>query len=109
MSERSRGDDGATRTGSNGSGPRKRLPGLHVLERAKEQLGVMTGRPPESVSSLEPSEDGWRLTIEVVEIEKIPDTTNVMARYEVEVDDDGNLLGFDLLHRYTRGQAEVDQ
>jgi hypothetical protein len=93
---------------SNGSKARKRLPGLHVLDRAKEQLAVLTGRMPETVSSLAPSDDGWRLTIEVLEIEKIPDTTSVMASYGIEVDDDGNVLEFDFLSRYNRGQMDSE-
>ena len=105
--DRSSQDD--KNSNSNGSKPRKRLPGLNVLDRAKEQLAVLTGRMPETISSLAPSDDGWKLTVEVLEIEKIPDTTSVMASYAIEVDDDGNVLEFDLLARYSRGQMDGDQ
>jgi Gas vesicle synthesis protein GvpO len=87
-------------------GPRKRLPGLQVFERCKEQLSVVTGREADTVSGFSPSEDGWEVIVEVVDIEKIPPTTSVMATYEVIVDDEGNLLEYHLASRYTRGQTK---
>jgi hypothetical protein len=87
-------------------GPRKRLPGLQVFERGKEQLSVVTGRTVDSVTGFSPSDDGWNLTVEMVDIEKIPPTTSVMVTYEVMVDDEGNLLEYHLTSRYTRGQTK---
>jgi hypothetical protein len=105
-SDGKRGEDGSQSDGSRR--PRKRLPGLQVFERAKEQLAVITGRSPDSVSAFAPSEDGWELTIEMVDIEKIPPTTSVMASYGVEVDDEGNILEYQLVDRYTRGQSREE-
>jgi hypothetical protein len=70
------------------------------------QLTEFTGRQPEAISSVEPDDGGWRLTVEVVELERIPASTNVMATYEAVVDDEGNLLRFQRLHRYHRNQAD---
>ena len=46
---------------------------------------------------------GWRVAVEVLELERIPSTTDVMATYEVRLDDEGELQGYRRVHRYLRG------
>jgi hypothetical protein len=105
-SSETRSSDGHRSEGPDGGRqrPKKRLPGLQVFERSKEQLEVITGRSSDSVSAFSPSDEGWDLTIEMIEVEKIPPTTNVMASYHVEVDDEGNILEYQLASRYIKGQ-----
>jgi hypothetical protein len=50
-------------------------------------------------------EDGWVVEFEVVEDRRIPSSSDVLALYEVEVDADGELLGFRRTRRYLRGQT----
>lgn len=73
------------------------------------QLTELLGRSPESVSSLKPTEEGWTARIEVVEIERIPETTSVLASYEVALRPDGQLLGYERGKRYTRAQVDNDK
>ncbi|WP_228984042.1 gas vesicle protein [Streptomyces sp. DH12] len=77
-----------------------------TLRLACEQLSQLTGQAPESVSSFERTDDGWRLTVEVVELSRIPDTTSLLASYEVELDGDGELTGYRRVRRYERGKAD---
>ena len=97
--ERSRRDGDGRSPGSAG-GIRR------IAQVASEQLGELTGRSPEFVSRIERTDEGWRLTVEVVEVERIPDTTSVMASYELRADDDGNLLGYARSRRYVRSQSD---
>jgi len=46
--------------------------------------------------------------VEVVEVRRIPDTTDVLALYEVTVDDDGALEGYRRRRRYVRGTPGED-
>ena len=89
-------------------GGRPGLPAMETVERAKQQLSLMTGRQAESVSAFGRAEDGWRMTVEVVDLERIPPTTSVMASYEAEFDDDGNLVEYELVRRYTRAQTDSE-
>jgi hypothetical protein len=82
------------------------LPALEILDAAKDQLTVLTGRIPDSVSGLRRSDNGWRMKIDMVELERIPPSTSVMATYEVELDRDGNVIGYEQDRRFIRGQAE---
>lgn len=71
---------------------------------AAEQLAQLLGRAPESVSALKPIDDGWQADVEVVELERIPETTSVMARYRATLDEEGELVAYERIRRYTRGR-----
>jgi hypothetical protein len=73
------------------------------MKSASEQLSQLLGRPPESVSSLRPTDDGWEAQVEVVELVRIPDTTSVLASYRVSLDENGELVSYERTRRYTRG------
>ncbi|MFF0549705.1 gas vesicle protein [Streptomyces sp. NPDC004311] len=77
-----------------------------AMRSAAEQLAQLLGRPPDSVSSLKPTEDGWVAQVEVVELERIPDTTSVMASYKVTLDEGGDLIAYERIRRYTRGMID---
>jgi hypothetical protein len=77
-----------------------------VVRRAREQLRDLQGSEAESVSSLERAGEGWRVTLEVVEVRRVPDSTDVLASYEIELDDDGGLLGYRRVRRYYRAQSD---
>jgi Gas vesicle synthesis protein GvpO len=76
-----------------------------VAASALEQLAVLTGRPTEGVVGIERDDDQWVVEIEVLELRRIPNTTDVLARYRVTADDTGELTGYRRLQRYTRGAA----
>jgi Gas vesicle synthesis protein GvpO len=63
----------------------------------------LTGKPAEAVTGLERTDDGWTVEVEVLELERIPGTTDVLATYQVTLDDDGELQGCRRVHRYLRG------
>ncbi len=79
---------------------------MPVLRRAVHQLSTFTNREIEGVSRLERGDDdGWVLQIELVELDRIPDSTSVLASYEARTDEDGNVLSYRRCRRYTRNQA----
>ncbi|MFC9294032.1 gas vesicle protein [Streptomyces sp. NPDC057011] len=77
-----------------------------AMRAAAGQLAELLGRHPDSVSSLKPTEDGWEAQVEVVELERIPDTTSVMASYRVALDEEGELISYERTRRYTRGMID---
>jgi hypothetical protein len=78
---------------------------MAAAREAAQQLLALTGRDVEGVTGLERTDDGWRVEVEVVEVRRIPDTTDMLALYELTVDEDGELEGYRRLRRYTRGSA----
>jgi hypothetical protein len=51
-------------------------------------------------------EHGWSVLVDVVELERVPSTTSVMATYRVDLDEDGALTGYERLRRFTRGSVD---
>ena len=86
----------------------KRATASQVAARAAQQLLELTGKGVEGVTGLERTDDGWKVHVEVVEVRRIPDTTDVLALYEVQVDEDGDLMGYRRLRRYARGVPGED-
>ena len=86
----------------------KRVTASQVAARAAQQLLELTGKGAEGVTGLERTDDGWKVHVEVVEVRRIPDTTDVLALYEVQVDEDGDVIGYRRLRRYTRGKPGED-
>jgi hypothetical protein len=78
------------------------------MRSATQQLTELLGRAPESVSALKPVDEGWEAQIEVLELERIPETSSVMASYQVVLDPAGNLLEYERGRRYTRAQVDRD-
>lgn len=86
----------------------KRATASQAASSAARQLLELTGREAEGVTGLERTDDGWTVKVEVVEVRRIPDTTDVLALYDVDVDSDGDLLGYRRVRRYTRGVPGED-
>ena len=76
-----------------------------LVRAAARLLGELTGRPAESVLGLRKDDDGWKVTVEVVELPRIPRATDVIGCYVVTLDDDGELVSYERQRRYIRAQA----
>ncbi|AUS78166.1 gas vesicle protein [Actinoalloteichus sp. AHMU CJ021] len=101
-------DADTPRTADEEEAPRagRRLGAAQRVRAARDQFQDITGLVPESVSGLSRADEGWQVTLEVVELARVPDTMSLLATYRVEVDSDGELLGYQRIARYARGQAD---
>lgn len=103
-------DEPADRSDRRGGAPRRKAPrsdrigATEAVAQAAAHVRAMTGRSPESVTSMERTEDGWRIGIEVVESRRVPDSTDILAVYQVDLDPDGDLLSYRREDRYPRGR-----
>ena len=89
---------------------RSGLSGARLAQRARQELSDMTGLEAEGVTSLERSDDGaWRVTVELLELSRIPATDDVLGSYQAEFDQDGELIGYRRLRRYARSQSGEEQ
>lgn len=88
---------------SNGQSPVKRIPAREAAALAREGLQELLGYSCESVASILPTEQGWSVTVEVLELERVPSTTDIIGSYVVDLDWQGELVGYDRVRRYTRG------
>ncbi|MDX6242175.1 MAG: hypothetical protein QOG10_7120 [Kribbellaceae bacterium] len=96
----------ASRDHASEDAPRRRRPRSMrtVAARAASELTGLIGRQVEGVVGVEQVDNGWRVQVEVVESRRIPDTTDILAIYEVDVDPDGEVTAYRRLDRYVRGR-----
>jgi hypothetical protein len=93
----------------NGAAGSNGLSGREAIERVRRDLPQLLGRSVESVLGLERhEEDGWRVTVQVVELSRIPPSTDVLGCYSVTLDREGELSGYKRTRRYYRNQADED-
>ena len=78
-----------------------------VIRRALPQLEQLTGRAPEGVLGVRRDDEGWRLTVEVVELPRVPSSTDVLATYDVVLDGDGDVREYHRSGRYIRGRGDA--
>ena len=62
--------------------------------------------PTEGVSGVRRADDGWCVLVDVLEVPRIPDTTSLLAVYEVQLDNEGELKEYRRVRRYRRGAAD---
>lgn len=96
----------STRTSAPRAEPGKRMKGGDIAAAAARQFAELSSRTVEGVTGLRRTDDGWVVELDVLELRRVPETTDVLASYEVTVDSSGELEGYRRAHRYVRGQAE---
>lgn len=79
--------------------------GCAVAQSVRETLADLTGMERGRVSGLCREEDGWHVTVDMVELKRIPASTDVLGAYEALADDRGNLITYKRIRRYCRGEA----
>ena len=88
--------------------PAVKLTAAGAIRAAVAEFRTLTGREPEGVTGVRKVADGgWSVLVDVVELERIPATTSVLATYRVDVDAGGELLACERLRRYTRGTTDM--
>ncbi|HLT69642.1 MAG TPA: gas vesicle protein GvpO [Acidimicrobiales bacterium] len=76
-----------------------------LLGTATASVEQLVGQPVDSVSGVTATDDGFRVDVQVVEVSRIPPTTDVLATYEVDLDAEGEVTGFARTDRYYRNQT----
>jgi hypothetical protein len=75
-----------------------------VAQQAKTELERITGLDADHVSAVEHRPDGWHVTVDLVELRRIPAATDVLAAYEAVLGPTGVLLSYRRTRRYFRDQ-----
>ncbi len=66
-----------------------------ILEKTKKELADLTGFKSPSAIGFKKEGNELVATIEVIEKESIPDGMDILGTYEVRVDQDGKILGYE--------------
>ena len=107
QAENERREQDAGSSGSNGSSGG--ISAGEAIRSAREVIAELTGKQPEGISAINRSgEGGWVISLDVLELSRIPASTDLLATYEVSLDGDGSLVDMERTRRYTRNQVSED-
>jgi hypothetical protein len=101
-------DDNAADDGRRAGASSVRPRASGIAREAAAQLLELTGKEVEGVVGINRTDDGWSVRVEILELRRIPSTTDVLAIYEVAADEDGELASYRRLRRYVRGTPGED-
>jgi hypothetical protein len=89
-------------------GDNGKLSAAELGQAALTTVQELTGYQPEAVTSLTWDGDFWLVTVDALELARIPNTTDVMGSYVVQLDEGGTLHGYRRTRRFVRGHAEEE-
>jgi hypothetical protein len=78
---------------------------MFIARRAVEQITALVRARPERVISVEPTDSGWQVGVEIVETARIPDTTDILGVVEVRLNANGEVVSYRRTRRYVRGDV----
>ena len=103
---RSGGANGNAKANGNRNG---KLSSAKLIRLAREQAHELTGRTVEGVLGMRRDDDGgFEVLVEVVELRRVPATTDVLGSYLLTLDESGELVEYRRTRRYHRNQVEED-
>jgi hypothetical protein len=83
-----------------------RLSTQDLAKAALRTVRELTGYQAEAVTGLQWDGEEWQLTVEALELSRIPNTTDVLGEYQVKLDERGTLRGYQRTGRHIRGQVD---
>jgi hypothetical protein len=77
-----------------------------LVQQARQQVSLLTGMPAEAVTGLRRDDGAWTVTVEALELSRVPSTMDVLGTYEIRLSDEGRLLDLRLVARHRRSATE---
>lgn len=77
-----------------------------AIDQAGDQLHALLGLETSRVIAANKTEDGWHITIELVERKAIPDTQDLLGAYDVLMDDEGYMTSYERIRIRRRMDLE---
>jgi len=80
------------KTGMEKESGRQRLE--KVCNQALSIVKEYVSKEPETIISIEEEEGEWKITVEALERKAVPDTQDLLGRYEIRLKKNGELIGW---------------
>jgi len=63
-----------------------------ILDSALDVVNNYISKTPDTIISIDEKNDTWTIVFEVIERKVVPDTQDLLGRYEIQLDKRGELL-----------------
>jgi len=82
---------------------------MNLAERAKEQLAEVTGFSPVATVGGFKDEEGWHISVDMLEMARLPESTDIIGTYVVTLDPEGNMVKFEKKRARLRGEPYEEE
>jgi len=76
---------------------------LEIQEIVAPQIEKLLSKVPEGISSLEKTDEGWKVSCDVLDKKSIPETFDILKVFEFILDKEAKVTSFKLLRKIRRG------
>jgi hypothetical protein len=76
-----------------------------LINKLVAEFPPLINLKPSSVMGISRNEDGWIVTIEMIEKKSIPDSMDILGCYEVSLDGSGSIRDFSRVRLRKRGDT----
>ncbi len=83
-----------------------------IMDIGKQSLSILEktlNKKPESVISVNREGKEWKVLAEVLERRAVPDTQDILGRYELRMDEKGEVLGYKQVLTKRRADLMVEE
>ncbi|MEO3930555.1 gas vesicle protein GvpO [Micromonosporaceae bacterium B7E4] len=98
--------EGRRRPGRRRASPAAVVSAQVAARNGARHIAGLTGKQVTGVTSLDRTERGWVVGVEVVEDARVPSSADILAVYRTELDTSGELAGYRRTRRYPRGRGD---
>ncbi|VVB69795.1 Gas vesicle synthesis protein GvpO [uncultured archaeon] len=78
-----------------------------IYEKAGHTAGMLLKKNLDSIISLNKGPECWLAEVEVLERKSVPDTQDILGRYEMKFNEEGELLGYKRIMLRRRSDMEM--
>lgn len=97
--------DGSDETGADQTG----VGIVDIRNHVRNTAGDLIGRPLDGIVEIGRNDGEWRALVEIIERRSVPDTQDILGRYALELDGNGDITGYRRLDRYRRGDTRQEE
>lgn len=76
---------------------------LEIQEKVVPQIRKLLNKEPESISSIEKTNEGWKVSCDVLDKKSIPETYDLLKIFEFVTDKEAKVISFKQLKKIRRG------
>lgn len=78
---------------------------IDVRNKVRDSAADLIGRRLDGISGIQRTDDGWAAIVNMIERRSVPDTQDILGRYEITFSSSGEIEGYRRLSRYRRGDT----
>lgn len=82
---------------------------IEIRDHVREVAADIIGRDLDGIAAIHRNDDTWTVAVDVVERHSVPDTQDIMGRYEIHLEPSGEIREYSCSSRYRRGDTGYNE